>query len=91
LSGSGFEFLPTMPYTTGCRSAPHTTKRSCGLHQLPDRRTFDRRFKIIPVQNIILLCGSEVSKRRIGRKGRMFDRIKESLGCHTSQYGGSIT
>ncbi|MBI5145851.1 MAG: transposase, partial [Thaumarchaeota archaeon] len=30
---------------------------ACGLHCIPDRRTFDRRFKIIPVQNIITSMG----------------------------------
>ncbi|MBI5146389.1 MAG: hypothetical protein HZA84_04125, partial [Thaumarchaeota archaeon] len=33
------------------------TMSACGLHCIPDRRTFDRRFKIIPVQNIITSMG----------------------------------
>jgi len=46
--------------------------RACGLDMLPDRRTFDRRFKILPLQDVIgtmglrfvteqLACGSIVS------------------------------
>jgi len=31
--------------------------KSCGLYSLPDRRTFDRRFKAIPVQDIISTVG----------------------------------
>jgi hypothetical protein len=31
--------------------------RACGLDTLPDRRTFDRRFKILPIQNIIGTIG----------------------------------
>lgn len=42
----------------------HKIMSSCGLHSLPDRRTFDRRFKIIPVQNIISTMG-----RRFLREG----------------------
>ncbi len=30
---------------------------SCGLHALPDRRTFDRRFKSIPIQDMIATMG----------------------------------
>lgn len=37
---------------------------ACGLYQLPDRRTFDRRFKILPVQDIICAMG-----RRLLREG----------------------
>lgn len=38
---------------------PHSRKvmSYCGLHTLPDRRTFDRRFKVVPVQNIITSMG----------------------------------
>lgn len=34
---------------------PHNSKvmKSCGLHSLPDRRAFDRRFKVLPIQSII--------------------------------------
>ena len=31
--------------------------QSCGLHSLPDRRTFDRRFKVLPIQDIISAIG----------------------------------
>lgn len=31
--------------------------RSCGLHALPDRRTFDRRFKTLPTDNITSAMG----------------------------------
>ena len=32
--------------------------RSCGLHALPDRRTFDRRFRVLPVRQIIARMGN---------------------------------
>jgi len=32
--------------------------RSCGLYVLPDRRTFDRRFKILPIREIIAKMGN---------------------------------
>lgn len=32
--------------------------KACGMHTLPDRRTFDRRFKIIPIRQIIANMGS---------------------------------
>ena len=37
----------------------HSNKivRACGMHTLPDRRTFDRRFKVLPMQNIISSVG----------------------------------
>ncbi len=38
--------------------------RACGLHALPDRRTFDRRFKILPIGIIISTMG-----RRFGAEG----------------------
>ncbi len=31
--------------------------KSCGLHTLPDRRTFDRRFKALPVRDVICTMG----------------------------------
>ena len=31
--------------------------KACGLHNLPDRRTFDRRFKTIPVKDMINTMG----------------------------------
>jgi len=31
--------------------------KACGLHKLPDRRTFDRRFKTIPVKDMIGTMG----------------------------------
>ncbi len=39
--------------------------KSCGLHTLPDRRTFDRRFKAIPVQNIISIMGQRFLREGI--------------------------
>lgn len=32
--------------------------KACGLHVLPDRRTFDRRFKILPVGHIVSALGA---------------------------------
>jgi hypothetical protein len=39
---------------------PHNHKimEACGLYTLPDRRTFDRRFKILPFRHIILAMGA---------------------------------
>lgn len=31
--------------------------KSCGLHSLPDRRTFDRRFKILPLRDVVASMG----------------------------------
>ncbi|MDE1841574.1 MAG: transposase [Thaumarchaeota archaeon] len=31
--------------------------KSCGLDTLPDRRTFDRRFKVLPVRDMIAIIG----------------------------------
>ncbi len=31
---------------------------ACGLHCLPDRRTFDRRFKVLPIKNVIARMGN---------------------------------
>ena len=42
-----------------------TLLRACGLQSLPDRRTFDRRFKILPVQNIICIMGKRFLKEGI--------------------------
>jgi hypothetical protein len=39
--------------------------RACGLHSLPDRRTFDIQFKILPVQNIIGIMGQIFLKEGI--------------------------
>jgi hypothetical protein len=45
-------------YFLSINTAHHTKIiQSCGLHTLPDRRTFDRRFKIIPVGQIIANMG----------------------------------
>ncbi|MDE1767612.1 MAG: hypothetical protein KGI27_15265, partial [Thaumarchaeota archaeon] len=33
--------------------------RSCGLDTLPDRRTFDRRFKVLPVGSMIGTMGKQ--------------------------------
>lgn len=45
----------------------HSSKimRACSLHQLPDRRTFDRRFKTIPVHNIIASVGQMFLKEKL--------------------------
>ncbi|MEM3065380.1 MAG: hypothetical protein QW177_08415 [Candidatus Nitrosotenuis sp.] len=34
--------------------------QSCGLHSLPDRRTFDRRFKVLPLQHMISTVGRQI-------------------------------
>jgi len=34
--------------------------KACGLHNLPDRRTFDRRFKTIPVKDMINTMGRRI-------------------------------
>ena len=39
--------------------------QSCGLHSLPDRRTFDRRFKALPVQNMISSVGQRFLKEEL--------------------------
>jgi tetratricopeptide (TPR) repeat protein len=39
--------------------------QSCGLHYIPDRRTFDRRFKVIPVQNMICTIGQRLLREDI--------------------------
>ncbi|WP_157927990.1 hypothetical protein [Candidatus Nitrosotalea okcheonensis] len=38
--------------------------RSCDLDTLPDKRTFDRRFKTLPVQNIIGNIGKKICIRK---------------------------
>lgn len=45
----------------------HNSKvmRACGLHNLPDRRTFDRRFKTMPVKEMI----SNMGKRFVSEEG----------------------
>lgn len=39
--------------------------KSCGLHILPDRRTFDRRFKTIPVGSMISTIGKRFATEKI--------------------------
>jgi hypothetical protein len=39
--------------------------RACGLHTLPDRRTFDRRFKTIPVWDTIAMMGTRFVTEKI--------------------------
>lgn len=34
-----------------------TIMKACGLYSLPDERTFDRRFKVLPIQDIISKMG----------------------------------
>jgi hypothetical protein len=41
---------------------------ACGLHSLPDRRTFDRRFKVLPVQNIVSSMGQRFLREGIVEK-----------------------
>ncbi len=44
-------FEMDMPYNQKVMSA-------CGLHCLPDRRTFDRRFKVLPIRKVIAKMGN---------------------------------
>ena len=39
--------------------------KSCGLDTLPDRRTFDRRFKVLPVQDMIGMMGRIFSSEKL--------------------------
>ena len=39
--------------------------RACGLDTLPDRRTFDRRFKVLPVQDMIGTIGKRFVTEKI--------------------------
>jgi hypothetical protein len=39
--------------------------RACRLDALPDRRTFDRRFKTIPVQDAIEMMGEKFVTERL--------------------------
>lgn len=39
--------------------------KSCGLHSLPDRRTFDRRFKILPFQCLIPAMGERFESENL--------------------------
>lgn len=47
--------------------------RSCGLDALPDRRTFDRRFKVLPVQNIIGTMGQRFLKEELVERDAAVD------------------
>lgn len=41
--------------------------KSCGLDTLPDRRTFDRRFKVLPVQDMVgMMCRIFASEKLVG-------------------------
>jgi hypothetical protein len=42
--------------------------RACGLQSLPDRRTFDRRFKTLPVQNIVSCTGQRFLREDLVEK-----------------------
>jgi hypothetical protein len=39
-------------------------RRACGLYTLPDRRTFDRRFKVLPVGSMVDTMGERFHHRR---------------------------
>jgi hypothetical protein len=39
--------------------------RSCGLDSLPDRRTFDRRFKVLPIQDMIGVMGNMFASEKL--------------------------
>ncbi|MDE1767635.1 MAG: hypothetical protein KGI27_15380, partial [Thaumarchaeota archaeon] len=39
--------------------------KSCGLDTLPDRRTFDRRFKVLPIGHIIGTMGQRFLKEEL--------------------------
>ncbi|MGI0065790.1 MAG: transposase, partial [Nitrosotalea sp.] len=39
--------------------------KACGLQTLPDRRTFDRRFKVLPVRDIIGMVGKRFVTEKI--------------------------
>ena len=48
-------------------------RSACGLHSLPDRRTFDRRFKVLPVQNIICIMGQKFLKEELVERDTAVD------------------
>ena len=48
-----------------CMSYNQKIMSACGLHTLPDRRTFDRRFKILPVRDIIGITGKRFVTEKI--------------------------
>jgi len=39
--------------------------KACGLHQLPDRRTFDRRFQVLPLKEMIANMDSVFLSKRL--------------------------
>jgi hypothetical protein len=39
--------------------------RACGLHALSDRRTFDRRFKVLPIYSMICIMGERFVMEKI--------------------------
>ncbi|MEM4377593.1 MAG: transposase [Candidatus Nitrosotenuis sp.] len=47
--------------------------RACGLNCIPDRRTFDRRFKVIPVQNIICILGQRFLREDLVQRDAAVD------------------
>jgi len=55
---------------------------ACGLHCIPDRRTFDRRFRILPIPDIISHVGTRfIAERMIHRITAMDSTI---LSCKKS-------
>lgn len=52
--------------------------QSCGLHPLPDRRTFDRQFKVLPIQHMVGIMWQRTIRRRPAIE-RMFDKVKDTF------------
>ena len=76
------------------RNMPYNRKvRACGLHALPDRRTFDRRFKVLPMEHIVSATGNRfveegladctvasVDSSLVSAKGRVWHRSEMISG-----------
>ncbi|MEM3008134.1 MAG: hypothetical protein QXY15_08775 [Candidatus Nitrosotenuis sp.] len=43
----------------------HKIMLACGLHCIPDRRTFDRRFKVLPFRYIIPAMGTRFASENL--------------------------
>jgi hypothetical protein len=61
--------------------------RACGLQSLPDRRTFDRRFKVIPVQYMVSAMDLRFLKEELAQ--RMGQQIR--LSYHARRSGTNLT
>ena len=62
--------------------------QSCGLHTLPDRRTFDRRFKVLPVQHMIGVVGrqtvrDDIADAKIASSDSTLIRARGHIWHHT--------